>query len=52
VEIVRVRYSNSICPDLKISQCDICGIFVIRRNFETCGGSGGIKSRPDPGAHH
>ncbi|PON32483.1 DYW domain containing protein [Parasponia andersonii] len=41
--IVRVRDSNSICPGPKTLRCDICGIFVIGRNFDICGGSGGIK---------
>ncbi|PON97016.1 hypothetical protein TorRG33x02_070660, partial [Trema orientale] len=37
-----VRDPNSICPSPKASRCDICDIFVIGRNFEICGGSGGI----------
>ncbi|PON42305.1 hypothetical protein PanWU01x14_282610 [Parasponia andersonii] len=37
-----VRDLNSICPGSKISRCDICCIFVIKRNFKICGGSGGI----------
>ena len=46
VEIVRVRDPNSICPSPKASRCDIYDIFVIGRNFEICGGSGGIGPRP------
>ncbi|PON68726.1 hypothetical protein PanWU01x14_093330, partial [Parasponia andersonii] len=40
---VRVHDSNSICPGLKTSRCDICDIFVIGKNFKICGGSGGIR---------
>ncbi|PON64122.1 hypothetical protein PanWU01x14_126440, partial [Parasponia andersonii] len=43
---VRVRDSNSICLGPKTSRCDICGIFVIGRNFKICGGSGGIGPSP------
>ncbi|PON46548.1 hypothetical protein PanWU01x14_250800 [Parasponia andersonii] len=36
------RILFALGPGLKTSRCDICGILVIGRNFEICGGSGGI----------